>query len=139
MAENKKKKFFHKGNLIKWYEYKMQYDTDEEDLKEKGEDKVEDITDNASGGGEIPDYRRELSEEEFAQKMGELNDDDQALVADILSRFSDAKQTLVDDLLENGTGNDSAGEPSEEDIISRICAPKQSNVDSLVNMARDGM
>lgn len=121
-----KKKFFHKNNIIKWYEYTMDYGNTNEETEPEN-----------SGEDEAFDFKRELSEEELSAKMAELDDGDQALVADIMARFQDAKQSLVDGLFEDDFApTEDSGQESEEDIISQICAPKQNNVDSFINMAK---
>ena len=118
--------------IIKWYEYKMTYPDDE------SEEIGEDIPD----AEEVQKSLEELSDEEEIDltQIG-LEEDQQALVADILARFKEAKQSSVDDLFasaneESGTGS---RQMSEEELIAAICAPKQNNVDALVSEAYSGL
>lgn len=77
-------------------------------------------------------------EEEIDLATTGLDDADQALVLDIMNRFKEAKQSSVDSLFES-SAEDSENNvlDSEDDLIASICAPKQSNVDALVQEARD--
>ena len=118
--------------IIKWYEYKMTYPDDE------SED--EDIPD----AEEVQKSLEELSdEEEIDLTQVGLEEDQQALVADILARFKEAKQNSVDDLFANAAAESEeasgSGQMSEEDLIAAICAPKQNNVDALVSEAYAGI
>ncbi len=119
--------------IIKWYEYKMTYPDDESE-----EEIAEDIPD----AEEVQNSLEELSdEEEIDLTQTGLEEDQQALIADILARFKEAKQSSVDDLFasaneESGTGS---GQMSEEELIAAICAPKQNNVDELVSEAYSGL
>ena len=118
--------------IIKWYEYKMTYPDDE------SEEIGEDIPD----AEEVQKSLEELSDEEEIDltQIG-LEEDQQALVADILARFKEAKQSSVDDLFASANeGSDTgSGQMSEEELIAAICAPKQDNVDALVSEAYSGL
>ena len=118
--------------VIKWYEYKMTYPDDE------SEEIAEDIPD----AEEVQKSLEELSDEEEIDltQIG-LEEDQQALVADILARFKEAKQSSVDDLFASANeGSDTgSGQMSEEELIAAICAPKQDNVDALVSEAYSGL
>ena len=110
--------------IIKWYEYKMTYPDDE------SED--EDIPDTE----EVQKSLEELSDdEEIDLTQVGLEEDQQALVADILARFKEAKQNSVDDLFANAAAEEASQQMSEEELIAAICAPKQNNVDALVSEA----
>ncbi len=83
-------------------------------------------------------------EEEIDLAETGLAEDEQALVADILARFKEAKQSSIDDLFANASDDEpadsgSSGQMSEEELIAAICAPKQNNVDALVNEAYSEM
>ena len=135
--------------IIKWYEYKMQYPDDETSENELPEVFPEDIPDAM----EVQETLNNMidEEEEIDLATTGLDEDDQALVADILARFKEAKQNSVDDLFSaipedsassSDTSSESAVEDtpmSEEELIAAICAPKQNNVDALVGEARSGM
>lgn len=134
--------------IIKWYEYKMQYPDDETSENEFPEAVPEDIPDAM----EVQETLNNMidEEEEIDLATTGLDEDDQALVADILARFKEAKQNSVDDLfsavLEDSASFDTSSESavedtpmSEEELIAAICAPKQNNVDALVGEARLGM
>ncbi len=113
--------------IIKWYEYKMTYPEDEPE---------EDIPD----AEEVQKSLEELSDDEIDLAQAGLEEDQQALVADILERFKEAKQNSVDDLFANAARDEqNAGQMSEEDLIAAICAPKQNNVDALVSEAYAGI
>ncbi|MCR4990763.1 MAG: hypothetical protein K6A38_07870 [Lachnospiraceae bacterium] len=121
-------------NIIKWYEYKMCYPGEET------EDENGDIPDTE----EVQKSLEEMSEdEEIDLSTTGLGEDEQALVEDILARFKEAKQNTVDDLfagLNDEPSSEGESAPmSEEDLIAAICAPKQNNVDALVNEAYSGM
>lgn len=106
--------------------------------------------DDESEDEDIPDAEEvqksleELSDdEEIDLTQVGLEEDQQALVADILARFKEAKQNSVDDLFANAAAESEtasgSGQMSEEDLIAAICAPKQNNVDALVNEAYAGI
>lgn len=110
------------SNIIKWYEYKM---TSNEEENASLEDEMLNIDANESEEG--------LEEEISAEGV------DAALVEDIMTRFREAKQNTVDSLFMDAEAmnNTDNKELSEEEMIASICAPKQSNVDDLVKMARE--
>lgn len=110
-----------KSNIIKWYEYKMSADGDEDTGLESEE--MTEVSENPDDTDEEVD-------------MSGLNEDAQALVEDILARFKEAKQNSVDSLFEEQEAMEKAT-MSQEDIIASICAPKQNNVDDLVKQARE--
>ena len=123
-------------NIIKWYEYNMAYpDTPEEE-------KPEDIPDTMEIQNMMEDMTTEMEEEEIDLATTGLSEDEQALVADILERFKEAKQSSVDNLFANVAEEASPvadHELSEEELIAAICAPKQNNVDALVSEAYSGL
>jgi len=123
-------------NIIKWYEYNMAYpDTPEEE-------KPEDIPDAMEIQNMMEDMTTEMEEEEIDLATTGLSEDEQALVADILERFKEAKQSSVDNLFANvaETAAPAADhELSEEELVAAICAPKQNNVDALVSEAYSGL
>lgn len=123
----------------------MQYPDDETTEEEIREEIPEDIPDAVEVQETLNDMIDE--EEEIDLATTGLDEDDQALVADILARFKEAKQNTVDDLFAAVPDSDFSVEPndtpeapmSEEELIAALCAPKQNNVDALVNEARSGM
>ena len=123
-------------NIIKWYEYNMAYpDTPEEE-------KPEDIPDTMEIQNMMEDMTTEMEEEEIDLATTGLSEDEQALVADILERFKEAKQSSVDNLFANAAETAAPAadhELSEEELIAAICAPKQNNVDALVSEAYSGL
>ena len=105
---------------------------------DESEEAAEDIPD----AEEVQKSLEELSdEEEIDLTQTGLEEDQQALVADILARFKEAKQNSVDDLFANAAAEETpaSGQMSEEELIAAICAPKQNNVDALVNEAYSGL
>lgn len=137
------------SNIIKWYEYKIKsqeemasnQSIDDSDINSENS-MNESYSDNTNE--DFSDENVEMygpDEEEIDLANSGLNDDEQALVADILARFSEAKsiQGNVDNVINQyGDTNEvnSNETPSEEDLVSSICAPKQNNVDDLIKMAR---
>lgn len=137
------------SNIIKWYEYKIKsqeemasnQSIDDSDINSENS-MNESYSDNTNE--DFNDENVEIygpDEEEIDLANSGLNDDEQALVADILARFSEAKsiQGNVDNVINQyGDTNEvnSNETPSEEDLVSSICAPKQNNVDDLIKMAR---
>lgn len=137
------------SNIIKWYEYKIKsqeemasnQSIDDSDINSENS-MNESYSDNTNE--DFSDENVEIygpDEEEIDLANSGLNDDEQALVADILARFSEAKsiQGNVDNVINQyGDTNEvnSNETPSEEDLVSSICAPKQNNVDDLIKMAR---
>ncbi len=136
--------------LIKWYEYQMKQDIPEEAMPE------EMPADNAAAAAPEPapepvastGYSEEVTghdDEKIDLASSGLSEADQDLVASIMAKFADAKQNSVDDVFAkaNDAIAETAAPPAEEmspdDLIASICAPKQSNVDSLVNQARETM
>lgn len=132
--------------LIKWYEYQMKQDIPEEAMPE------EMPADNAAAAAPEPVASTGCSEEVTGYDdegidlaSSGLSEADQDLVASIMAKFADAKQNSVDDVFAkaNDAIAETAAPPAEEmspdDLIASICAPKQSNVDSLVNQARETM
>ncbi len=117
----------HTKNIIKWYEYQMRPAgwTPEDD-----EEKEEVISTR-----EVAETLETMADdEEIDLASTGLSEDDQALVADILERFKEAKSLSVEDII----AENSEPQPmSEEDLIAAICAPKQNNVDALVNQAKN--
>ena len=125
-------------NIIKWYEYNMAYPNAPE------EEKPEDIPDTMEIQDMMEDMTMEMEEEEIDLATTGLSEDEQALVADILERFKEAKQSSVDNLFataatETPASSEADHELSEEELIAAICAPKQNNVDALVNEAHNGI
>lgn len=110
----------HKGRsaIIKWYQVNME---SEESAK--------------SDDGESPAESDESGEEEIDLASTGLSEDDQALVLDIMARFADAHQDSVDSIVNAAVEEENSSAMSEEELIASICAPKQSNVDSLVRKA----
>ena len=124
-------------NIIKWYEYNMACPGGNET------DKPADIPDSMEIQDIMEDMATEMEEEEIDLASTGLSDDEQALVADILERFKEAKQSSVDDLFASAAAESSEApaqerELSEEELIAAICAPKQNNVDALVSEAYSG-
>ncbi|MCR5357199.1 MAG: hypothetical protein K6E63_07320 [Lachnospiraceae bacterium] len=122
-------------NVIKWYEY------DHSKLYEKVES--EDVTEEENA-------EPEPEQDEPVSLTGDADMDDE--VARIMAAFSGAKQNNVDDIFammaaeEAAAGADEAGdsesegtseEMDQDSLIASICAPKQNNVDDLVNMAKE--
>ena len=137
------------SNIIKWYEYKIKsqeemasnQSIDDSDINSENSmnESYSDNTNEDFSDENVEIYGPE--EEEIDLANSGLNDDEQALVADILARFSEAKsiQGNVDNVINQyGDTNEvnSNETPSEEDLVSSICAPKQNNVDDLIKMAR---
>ena len=121
-------------NIIKWYEYIMT------DPNAANEEKPADIPDTAEVQNMMEDVNAEIEDEKIDLASTGLSEDDQALVADILERFKEAKQSSVDNLFANAEATAPAPdhELSEEELIAAICAPKQNNVDALVQEAHTG-
>lgn len=137
------------SNIIKWYEYKIK--SQEEMASNQSIDDSDINSENSMNESYSDNINEDFSdenveiygpdEEEIDLANSGLNDDEQALVADILARFSEAKsiQGNVDNVINQyGDTNEvnSNETPSEEDLVSSICAPKQNNVDDLIKMAR---
>lgn len=127
--------------IIKWYEYVMQYPQDEaipeevvNEIKNDLSDVMESTVSEEPGINLSSDeaIMNKYSDEEVDLSTTGLSEDDQALVADIMARFAEAKQNSVDDLF--STANQKA---KEDELISSICAPKQDNVDDLIKLARE--
>jgi len=130
--------------IIKWYEYHMNMpnETDPIEAAAAAIDEQSTVTNDSAYNTqpedimslqEANDMLTEMTEEEEAAELANsgLSDVDQALVADIMARFKDAKQSSVDSVFA------STSEPSQEDLVASICAPKQNNVDDLVRQAKD--
>jgi outer membrane biosynthesis protein TonB len=70
-----------------------------------------------------------------------LSEDDQALVADIMARFKEAKSLNVDSIVASATEEMNAAntadtsDMSQDELIAAICAPKQHQVDDMVSRA----
>lgn len=115
------------SNIIKWYEYTMEDPKANDEMAEDTDAAIDDSEElNAESSDELDD-------------LGNIEGVDPDLVADIMSRFRDSKQSSVDALFMEADENNSAasGEMSEEELIAGICAPKQSNVDAFVQTARN--
>ncbi len=140
--------------IIKWYEYNMQYPEDENTASEDAEVK-EEAPEDIPDAAEVQETLNTMidEEEEIDLATTGLDESDQALVADIMARFKEAKQNTVDglfsnasDIAEMSTDNDESSNTSfddtpmsEEDLIAAICAPKQDNVDALIGEAQSDM
>ena len=120
--------------IIKWYEYTMDdgksKEAEPEETSEETSEPEEIVEDTAR---HYDDSMPCDDEEEIDLATTGLDDADQALVLDIMNRFKEAKQSSVDSLFETS----SEDPESNDDLIASICAPKQSNVDALVQEARD--
>lgn len=144
--------------IIKWYEYNMQYPEDEnskQDTEETSEDVAQTLPEDIPDAAEVQETLNTMidEEEEIDLATTGLDESDQALVADIMARFKEAKQNTVDglfsnasDMAEMSTDNDESSNTSfddtpmsEEDLIAAICAPKQDNVDALIGEAQSDM
>ena len=81
------------------------------------------------------------SDEEVNLAATGLSEDDQALVADIMARFKEAKSLNVDSIVASATEEMNAAnaadtsDMSQDELIAAICAPKQTVVDGLVIQA----
>ena len=127
------------NRIIKWYEYRFtpqQYQPPEPVALPEPEP--------APVPEPIPEpvYTEEntsSAEEEIDLATTGLNDDEQALVADIMARFKEAKSFDVSDIVASATEemNATASNPdmSQDELIAAICAPKQTVVDGLVSQA----
>ena len=127
---NKNKLYLGNRNLIKWYEYTM----------DNGEATEEDILDEGAAETDGEFSQSSLEEDENLLENSGLNDEDKALVEDILLRFQQASQDRVDsvfDSIAEDTNVSAQPEMSEEELIASLCAPKQNTVDDLVDRARN--
>ena len=125
-------------SLIKWFEYNMAPKQEpappvnEEPAKAPVTEEASSapITDeNMAGFGD---------EEEIDLATTGLSEDDQDLVASIMAKFKEAKQSSVDDVFAKANeAVEAANQPTEEDLVASICAPKQNNVDDLIKQARE--
>ena len=115
------------SNIIKWYEYTME--------DPNANDEMAEDTDTAIDDSE--ELNTDLSDE--LDDLENIEGVDPDLLADIMSRFRDAKQSSVDSLFMEAEeiNNAASGVMSEEELIASICAPKQSNVDAFVQTARN--
>ena len=104
--------------IIKNYEYR--YIPLGEEMPKDDDDEMETLEVETSGN--------EGNAEEAADAI--LADVDMDEVNRIMAAFADKNQSSVDSLFE------SVNEPSMDDLISDLCAPKQNNVDDLVRSAR---
>jgi len=128
---NKNKLYLGGRNLIKWYEYTM-------DNEEAKEDDIisEDSLDDENAAEEASNENIE-DDENLLENSG-LNDDDKALVADIMLRFQQASQDRVDSVFDKiAEDNAPKDDMSEEEIIASLCKPKQSTVDALIDQAKN--
>lgn len=95
--------------IIKWYEYNMQYPEDENSKNEASENDLAEeavsqaMPDDIPDAAEVQETLNDMidNEEEIDLATTGLDENDQALVADILARFKEAKQSSVDDLFAN--------------------------------------
>ena len=121
-------------NVIKWYEYRFVYNSAPPQPEPEPEHQPEPIVetqvmqDNTAG-----------AEEEIDLATTGLSEDDQALVADIMARFKEAKSFDVGDIVasakeEMNEANDNS-DMSQDELIAAICAPKQKAVDGMVSQA----
>lgn len=78
-------------NIIKWYEYQMDYGDSSENKETEG---------SLQNESSVFDDNNQVEEEINLAESG-LGDADQELVADILARFADAKQDSVDALFKD--------------------------------------
>lgn len=135
--EFERKAFFSGKTIIKWYQY--QYHNPDDEAIENDSEALEEAIDSAI----------ENPEEEISTGDPSLDDE----VARIMAAFKDAHQDAVDSCfasmessLDNAGNNfgdtgsilgdaGSSSDESEEDLISKICAPKQNSVDFFVNQA----
>lgn len=104
--------------IIKNYEYR--YIPLGEEMPKDDDDEMETLEVETSGN--------EGNAEEAADAIPADVDMDE--VNRIMAAFADKNQSSVDSLFE------SVNEPSMDDLISDLCAPKQNNVDDLVRSAR---
>ena len=109
-------------NIIKWYEYNMAFQGAPE------EEKPEDIPDAMEIQGMMEDMTTEMEEEDIDLASTGLSEDEQALVADILERFKEAKQSSVDNLFASVAEEPSASGEADRDLtevelIAAICEP----------------
>ena len=112
-------------NIIKWYEYTMKNENEEENLENDEnvleEENVSDESIDSDENSEAVDY----------------GDADPELIESIMAKFRDAKQSPVDELFGASDNQVANEEMSEEDLIASICAPKQNNVDAFVKKAHE--
>ena len=104
--------------IIKNYEYR--YIPLGEEMPKDDDDEMETLEVETSGN--------EVNAEEAADAIPADVDMDE--VNRIMAAFADKNQSSVDSLFE------SVNEPSMDDLISDLCAPKQNNVDDLVRSAK---
>ena len=119
-------------NVIKWYEYRFVYNS--APPQPEPEPQPEPIAetpvtqDNTAG-----------AEEEIDLATTGLSEDDQALVADIMARFKEAKSFDVGDIVasakEEMNEANVNSDMSQDELIAAICAPKQKAVDGMVSQA----
>ena len=121
-------------NVIKWYEYRFVYNSAPPQPEPEPEPQPEPIVetpvmqDNTAG-----------AEEEIDLATTGLSEDDQALVADIMARFKEAKSFDVGDIVasakEEMNEANVNSDMSQDELIAAICAPKQKAVDGMVSQA----
>lgn len=104
--------------IIKNYEYR--YIPLGEEMPKDDDDEMETLEVETSGN--------EVNADEAADAIPADVDMDE--VNRIMAAFADKNQSSVDSLFE------SVNEPSMDDLISDLCAPKQNNVDDLVRSAK---
>lgn len=121
-------------NVIKWYEYRFVYNSAPPQPEPEPEPQPEPIVetpvtqDNTAG-----------TEEEIDLATTGLSEDEQALVADIMARFKEAKSFDVGDIVasakEEMNEANVNSDMSQDELIAAICAPKQKAVDGMVSQA----
>ena len=124
------------NRIIKWYEYRFTPPPIQppEPVAPPEPEPVPEVAPE-------PEYMMNSAteEEEIDLSTTGLNDDEQALVADIMARFKEAKSLDVSDIV--AAAAEEMNEPkaeqdmSQDELIAAICAPKQTVVDGLVSQA----
>lgn len=119
-------------NVIKWYEYRFVYNS--APPQPEPESQPEPIAETP-----VMQEKTAGAEEEIDLATTGLSEDDQALVADIMARFKEAKSFDVGDIVasakEEMNEANVNSDMSQDELIAAICAPKQKAVDGMVSQA----
>ena len=124
-------------SLIKWFEYNMA--PKQEPAPPAPEEPVNAPVMEEASSAPITDENAAFGdEEEIDLATTGLSEDDQDLVASIMAKFKEAKQSSVDDVFAKANeAVEAANQPTEEELVASICTPKQNNVDDLIKQARE--
>lgn len=121
-------------NVIKWYEYRFVYNSAPPQPEPEPEPQPEPIAETP-----VMQENTAGAEEEIDLATTGLSEDDQALVADIMARFKEAKSFDVGDIVasakEEMNEANVNSDMSQDELIAAICAPKQKAVDGMVSQA----